>query len=103
MFHLADIWAVRTGNAVRVVSANDHVHAHHSAHYQGLALDFLVSDPDRFAEVMRGEGYKVLWKVPGHYGHIHVQAEPAPPAVPAPAVRHARNDAADTVTAAAAQ
>jgi hypothetical protein len=75
MFHLADIWATRTGRDVRLVSANDHVHSQGSAHYAGLALDFQSSDPDGLSTAFQRAGYRVLWKVPGHYGHVHVQQE----------------------------
>lgn len=73
MFNLADIWAARTGHDVRLVSANDHVHSRGSAHYVGLALDFHSSDPDGLSEVFRSAGYRVLWEVPGHYAHLHVE------------------------------
>jgi hypothetical protein len=73
MFDLADIWAARTGQDVRLVSANDHVHSRESAHYAGLALDFQSSDPDRLSTVFRLAGYRVLWNVRGHYGHVHVE------------------------------
>lgn len=75
MFNLADIWAARTGAGVVLVSGNDHIHARRSAHYAGLALDFQSSNPDGLAAMFRLAGYRVLWKVPGHYGHIHVQEE----------------------------
>lgn len=75
MFHLADIWATRTNAEVRLVSANDHVHSRTSAHYAGLAIDLHSSDPDALADMMRNAGYRVLWKVPGHYGHVHVEVE----------------------------
>lgn len=70
---LADIWASRTGREVRLVSANDHVHSRGSAHYDGLALDFHSSDPDGLSAALRHAGYRVLWKVPGHYAHVHVE------------------------------
>jgi hypothetical protein len=73
MFDLADIWARRTGNEVRLVSANDHVHSRKSMHYAGLALDLHSNAPDALAEAMRSLGYRVLWKVPGHFGHLHVE------------------------------
>jgi hypothetical protein len=73
MFDLADIWATRTGNEVRLVSANDHVHSRGSAHYDGKALDFQASDMDALSETFRQAGYRVLWKVPGHFGHVHVE------------------------------
>jgi len=73
MFGLADIWAARTGEAVRLVSANDHIHAHGSAHYAGLALDFQSADPDALSTMFKLAGYRVLWRVPGHYGHLHVE------------------------------
>jgi hypothetical protein len=75
MFDLADIWATRTGQEVRLVSANDHVHSRRSAHYAGLALDFQSSDPEGLSTLFRRAGYRVLWKVPGHYGHVHVEQE----------------------------
>jgi hypothetical protein len=73
MFDLADIWATRTGTDVRLVSANDHVHSRGSAHYEGKALDFQSSDMDGLSETFREAGYHVLWKVAGHYGHVHVE------------------------------
>jgi hypothetical protein len=73
MFDLADIWATRTGKEVRLVSANDHVHSKGSAHYAGMALDFQSSDPDGLSQAFRQAGYRVLWKVPGHFGHVHVE------------------------------
>lgn len=90
MFDLADIWAVRTGNTVRLVSANDHVHERGSAHYAGLALDLHASDLDGLAQAMLRAGYRVLWRVPGHYAHVHVevpipwQAPPRPLTRPRP-------------------
>ena len=75
MFDLADIWATRTGEHVRLVSANDHVHSRRSAHYEGLALDFQSSNPDGLSTTFRLAGYRVLWKVPGHFGHVHVEQE----------------------------
>jgi hypothetical protein len=70
---LADIWAARTGHEVRLVSANDHSHSRRSAHYLGRALDFHSSDPENLSAVLRRAGYRVLWNVPGHYGHVHVE------------------------------
>jgi hypothetical protein len=75
IFDLADIWAARTGQEVRLVSANDHVHSRGSAHYAGLALDFQSSDPEGLATTFRLAGYRVLWRVPGHYGHVHVEQD----------------------------
>jgi hypothetical protein len=73
IFDLADIWAARTGNEVRLVSGNDHIHSRRSAHYFGEALDFHSSDPDGLAALFRQAGYRVLWKVAGHYAHVHVE------------------------------
>lgn len=70
---VADIWAARTGREVRLVSANDHVHSRGSAHYLGRALDFHSSDPENLSAVFRQAGYRVLWRVPGHYSHVHVE------------------------------
>ena len=72
---VADIWAARTRNDVRLVSANDHAHSRGSAHYQGRALDFHSSDLDGLAATFRQAGYHVLWRVPGHYSHVHVEDE----------------------------
>ena len=61
------------------------VHAHHSAHYSGRAIDINVgrgvvearsgyaSRFDHLASELRSEGYTVLWRVAGHYNHMHVQ------------------------------
>ena len=73
IFNVADIWAARTGHEAVLVSANDHVHSRGSAHYAGLALDFHSSDPDGLSTTFRLAGYRVLWKVPGHYAHLHVE------------------------------
>jgi len=78
MFDLADIWATRTGAEVRLVSANDHVHTRNSAHYEGEALDFHSSDPDGLSALFRLAGYRVLWRVPGHYAHVHVEKSQSP-------------------------
>jgi hypothetical protein len=89
IFDLADIWAARTGNSVRLVSANDHVHSRKSAHYAGIAVDLHTSDPDGLTTVLRQLGYRVLWNVPGHRAHLHVELPNSPtprafaPAVPA--------------------
>jgi len=62
-----------------------HVHAHHSAHYSGNAIDINVGRGvreassqyahrfDQLAAEARAAGYTVLWRVPGHYDHIHIQ------------------------------
>ena len=76
IFDMADIWATRTGQLVRLVTANDHVHRRRSAHYEGLALDFQSSDPDALSATFRQAGYRVLWRVPGHFGHVHVEQDP---------------------------
>jgi len=73
MFDLADIWAARSGQDVTLVSGNDHVHSRGSAHYDGEALDFHSSDPDGLSALFRQAGYRVLWKVPGHFAHVHVE------------------------------
>ena len=75
IFDMADIWAARTGEQVRLVSANDHVHSRGSAHYAGLALDFQSSNPDALSATFRQAGYRVLWRVPGHFGHVHVEQD----------------------------
>lgn len=50
------------------------MHTRRSAHYAGLAVDLHSSAPDALAALMRGLGYTVFWKVPGHWHHVHVQA-----------------------------
>lgn len=89
MYALADIWAARTDEAVRLVSANDHIHARGSMHYAGLALDFQSSNPDGLSTMFKLAGYRVLWKVPGHYGHVHVEQERAIDVSPSALVRQA--------------
>lgn len=86
IFDLADIWATRSRQAVRLVSANDHSHARGSAHYAGMALDFHSTDPDGLASFLRWAGYKVLWNVRGHYGHLHVQPDAPTGLVPRPLI-----------------
>jgi len=106
IFDIADVWATRTGNTVRLVSANDHVHARRSAHYAGLAVDLHGSNLDALAEMFRRIGYKVLWKVKGHFSHVHVEDPHTP--VPAgaavvPAVQaHGGADTTRPVAATAA-
>ena len=73
MFDLADIWAARTGEDVRLVSGNDHIHSRGSAHYEGEAVDFHSSNPDGLAGMLKAAGYRVLWKVPGRYAHVHAE------------------------------
>jgi hypothetical protein len=100
IFDLADIWATRTGNSVRLVSANDHVHSRASAHYAGLALDLHSSNPAALAAALRRAGYRVLWNVPGHYGHVHVERpEPAGAARPLWTARRAVADRHAAATA----
>ena len=79
MFDVADIWARRTGHTVRLVSANDHVHARRSMHYAGLAIDIHSSAPDALADLMRRAGYRVLWRVAGHFSHLHVEVPDGTP------------------------
>ncbi len=97
MFDLADIWSARTGQDVRLVSANDHVHSRGSAHYAGLALDFHSSDPDGLSETFRHAGYRVLWNVPGHYAHVHVERSGAS-GMARGAVRQASQTVSDPAT-----
>ena len=73
MFDLADIWAARTGQRVHLVWANDHIHCRRYSHYSGRAVDFQSSDPDGLSSTFRLAGYRVLWRVPGHFGHVHVE------------------------------
>ena len=78
MFDLADIWATRTSNRVTLVSANDHIHERGSAHYAGFAIDLHSSDLNGLALNMRALGYRVLWNVPGHFNHVHVELQDSP-------------------------
>ena len=100
IFDLADIWAARTGNTVRLVSANDHVHSRHSAHYAGVAVDLHTSDPEGLTAALRKLGYRVLWNVPGHHSHVHVEVEGSTAPREFPAVVRALRDhaAADVPT-----
>lgn len=54
----------------------DAVHAKGSAHYENRAIDIPINNMelgDKVADWWRGKGYKVLWKVEGHFNHVHVQ------------------------------
>ena len=93
---LVEIWASRTRREIRLVSANDHVHTRRSAHYLGLALDFHSSDPDGLARMLRSAGYRVLWKVPGHYAHVHVEQQDPQGVAPRPLAM--RRDAVRTAS-----
>jgi hypothetical protein len=73
LFHTAATWAARTGNSLRAVSANDHDHVDNSLHYADRALDFHSSDLDGLAAHLRRFEYRVLFRVPGHYGHVHAE------------------------------
>jgi len=73
MFHSAATWATRTGNSLRVVSANDHIHAANSLHYEDRALDFHSSDLPGLAHWLTQYGYHVLFDVPGHRQHVHAE------------------------------
>ena len=73
MFSVAQTWATRTGNSLRVVSANDHDHVDNSLHYADRALDFHSSDLDGLAAHLRRFAYRVLWQVPGHHFHVHAE------------------------------
>jgi hypothetical protein len=55
-------------------------------HYAGLAIDLHSSAPDELAGAMRRLGFTVLWKVPGHYGHVHVEVPGAAALVSASSV-----------------
>ena len=66
------IWASRN-TPVRVVSANDHIHARGSRHYLGKALDLHSDRMDALAAYLGQLGYRVLWNVRGHYGHVHAE------------------------------
>ena len=62
-----------------------HHHSKHSHHYSGNALDVNVvagndygvpyarHKLDQLAAQARAAGYKVLWKVAGHFNHLHLQ------------------------------
>ena len=73
MFSVAQTWATRTGNSLRVVSANDHEHVPNSLHYEDRALDFHSSDLGGLAAHLRRFAYRVLWQVPGHHFHVHAE------------------------------
>jgi len=73
LYDTAAIWAIRSNNEVTVVSANDHVHARNSAHYEDKAVDLHSTDNESLARYLQDLGHTVLWQVPGHYGHVHVQ------------------------------
>ena len=57
------------------------VHTKGSAHYSGRAIDVNYGPGgqnatemaffDRIAGAIRAKGFKVLWRVPGHFNHLH--------------------------------
>mgnify|MGYP001588333050 CR=1 FL=1 len=73
MLEMAYYWTVQSGAKLRVVSANDHRHQRKSAHYAGAAIDFQGEKLNELAKWFRTWGYRVLWRVPGHYRHVHVE------------------------------
>ena len=73
MFSVAQTWATRTGNSLRVVSANDHDHVPNSLHYADRALDFHSSDLGGLAAHLRRCAYRVWWQVPGHHFLVHAE------------------------------
>jgi hypothetical protein len=73
MFSIAQTWATRNLETLRVVSANDHDHVRNSEHYADRALDFWSSDLDGLATWLTAYGYRVLWDVPGHFAHVHAE------------------------------
>lgn len=67
------------------------VHVKGSAHYRGEAIDINApgkvveaQDPvwgkkfDELAAQLRAAGYKVIWRAPNHYDHLHAQLGGAP-------------------------
>lgn len=74
----AGVWAAQTGNRLRLVSANDHTHARESSHYVDRAVDFQGEGLSALAAWFERRGYWVLWQVPGHYAHVHVEECPCP-------------------------
>lgn len=66
------LWANYTHSPLTIVSANDHVHAGRG-HYEDRALDVQGEDLDGLAGFLETKGYRVLWRVPGHFGHLHAE------------------------------
>jgi len=84
LLNLASVWSARHGRDIRVTSWNDHDHANKSLHYEDRAIDFqvlsgVVLDKKATADLANhfrgnlGLGWDVVWNVPGHYNHIHVE------------------------------
>jgi len=48
------------------------------------------------SRMFRLAGYRVLWKVPGHYGHVHVEQERANAIPLSPPLRQVLGDATTT-------
>lgn len=70
-------------------------HAPGSAHYSGRAIDINIGNNnveadnpemaarfDQLAEELKASGYKVIWRAPGHYDHLHAQLARGTPATP---------------------
>lgn len=73
ILEMAHYWAFQAGAKLRVVSANDHRHQRKSMHYAGAAIDFQGEQLDSLAKWFRNWDYRVLWHVPGHRRHVHVE------------------------------
>ena len=56
-------------------SSIDPVHATNSRHYKNRAIDIPTTGVkgDAVAKFWKDRGYGVLWRVKGHYTHVHVQ------------------------------
>jgi hypothetical protein len=75
----AIIWAIRSCHWVRVTSGNDHVHAVNSLHYTNQAVDLMSDDLQGLNAFLLELGYRTLYRVPGHYNHVHVEFVPREP------------------------
>jgi hypothetical protein len=65
----------------------ERVHVEGSSHYSNRAIDIPVNSKplgDRVAQFWRSRGYYVIWQVPDHYTHVHVQWNAGSPQAGAP-------------------
>ena len=74
----AIIWAQRTCHWVRVTSGNDHQHVTNSLHYTNQAVDLMSDDLPGLHAFLSVLGYRMLYNVPGHFQHVHVELLPDP-------------------------
>jgi len=83
VLNLIAVWSAREGKIVRITSINDRDHSDNSLHDEDLAFDFVVAWDEsmtkwtsilvEYLRTQLGLGYDIVWNVPEHYTHAHVE------------------------------